>query len=217
MCFTYELFAKKKAVEKHLDALFSVDYLKDEILVNGFSHPKMPILCNDDTNVILQEQWGLVPHWVKDETTAQKLAKMCLNARVETLHEKPSFRQSLVKRCIIPFSSFYEWRWEDEKGKRKTKYRIFHPNEQLIGFGGLYADWLNPNTAEVKRTYTMCTHEANEMMAFIHNRKKRMPLILTKNHYKDWLHKDNPVKEFVPISFELPIDNEEIKDQMTLF
>lgn len=90
---------------------------------NGFTHPDLPVITEADATVM---KWGLIPHWVKDDETAKKLSRMCLNAKIETLAEKPSFRDALKRdqRCIIPARSFFEWRWEDEKGKQKPNMRL---------------------------------------------------------------------------------------------
>ncbi len=85
----------------------------------------MPVITNEAPPSISALQWGLIPNWVKDTQQANEMAAMCLNAKIETVEEKPSFRESAMhKRCVIPATSFYEWKWLDSKGKSKQKFEI---------------------------------------------------------------------------------------------
>src|SRR5690606_7300499 len=93
-------------------------------------------------------------------------------ARIETLEEKPSFRNSIKNRCLIPATNFYEWKWLDEKGKKKEKFNI-GTDEELFAFAGLYSVWNNPQNGQQMLTYTILTTEANGLMAEIHNNKKK--------------------------------------------
>lgn len=127
--------------------------------------------------------WGLIPFWAKDNS----IRKNTLNARFETLREKASFRSSLNNRCLVLSDGFYEWQWLDEKGKKKQKYLITRPNEEAFAFAGLYNDWIDKSTGEIVKTYTIITTKANELMANIHNTKKRMPFILSPEIEEAWL------------------------------
>lgn len=98
--------------------------------------------------------------------------------------EKPSFKDSINKRCLVIVDGFYEWQWLDKVGKSKQKYLITHKQDEPFAFAGLYNDWLNPATGDIRRTYTIVTTEANELMAEIHNNKKRMPVSLTGRRVK---------------------------------
>jgi putative SOS response-associated peptidase YedK len=146
---------------------------------NGFDHPQTPIICQQ--GLIEIGEWGLIPKWAKDTS----IQKQTLNARLETLAERPSFKQVLNNRCLIIADGFYEWQWLDAKGKQKQKYLITLPGNSLYTYAGLYSDWQHPATLHIIRTYTIITTAANELMAQIHNSKKRMPVIL-HNEF-DWL------------------------------
>jgi putative SOS response-associated peptidase YedK len=113
--------------------------------------------------------------------------KHTLNARIETLKELPSFRDAAKNRCLILVDGFYEWKWLDPKGKEKQQYLISMPNDEPYAIGGIYSEWIDKETGEIMLTYAMVTTEANELMAEIHNTKKRMPLILTPDNEKLWL------------------------------
>jgi putative SOS response-associated peptidase YedK len=120
--------------------------------------------------------WGLVPFWAKDATIASKL----INARSETVHEKPSFKHALSRRrCLIPADGFYEW---DRKTKQPTHFRV--QGGALFAFAGLYEEWHSPDGSSL-RTCTVLTTEANTLVAPIH---ERMPVILqTRDDEAMWL------------------------------
>lgn len=191
MCYNYNLKVAKVELEQRYEAEFIEEtepYF--DIKANGFTHLQMPIITNKEPNKIQLFNWGLIPFFAKDETTAKQLSKMCLNAMIETIDEKPSFRDSAKhKRCLIPFTTFYEWQWSDltKKNCLKQKYEIGLSNE-LFSFAGLWSEWTNKENGEIVETYTIITTEANPLMAKIHNTKKRMPFILKPEQEKDWLN-----------------------------
>lgn len=159
--------------------------------VNGFEFPKTPIITNENPEIIEHYNWGLIPHWAKDDA----IKAVTLNAKIETLDEKPSFRDVVNQRCLIIANGFYEWQWLDSKGKNKVKYQIGIKNEDLFAFAGLYSHWTDTNTGEIRNTYTMVTTEANTLMAEIHNIKKRMPIILRPEDENKWLEQA-PINKF---------------------
>ena len=145
--------------------------------------PMQPILAipNDAKNTADFFLWGLIPSWSKDPGIANKL----INARGETVAEKPSFRGSLkYKRCLILADGFYEWKTQTGAGaKTKTPYFIHMKDRQPFAFAGLWDEWHSPDGGTL-RTCTIITTEPNELMSTLHN---RMPVILDKNNYADWL------------------------------
>lgn len=123
-------------------------------------------------------RWGLIPAWAKDETIGSRM----INARAETLAEKPSFRGLLRgKRCLVVADGFYEWQAE---GKSKTPMYITLQDGQPFAFAGLWDLWKSPDGRQVQ-SCTIVTTEPNELMAPIHN---RMPAILRPKAYEDWLN-----------------------------
>ncbi len=151
---------------------------------NGFEHPKTPVIANNNPHHIQLFYWGLIPAWAKDDS----IKKNTLNARIETINEKPTFKNSVNNRCLILVDGFFEWQWLDEKGKQKQKYLITMPNDEPFAFAGLWSEWTNKQTAEIINTYTILTTEANELMSKIHNTKKRMPLIVNAGNEHKWLN-----------------------------
>ena len=177
MCFTVSFEGKAiKAVKEHLQIYPKLE-MRGEFnnlyyLVSGFSHPKLPVFKNDAVEIC---EWGLIPSFAKSEEKAKELANMTLNARSDTIHQKPSFKNSIKKnRCILPLDGFYEWQ---HNGKLKQPYYIYPSDETVFYLGCIY----NNNT------FSIITTDANPLMANIHNTKKRMPLILPKSSIETWV------------------------------
>lgn len=123
--------------------------------------------------------WGLIPSWAKDEAIGNKM----INARAETLAEKPSFKRLLrSKRCLVIADGFYEWRQESGT-KTKTPIYITLKNGNPFAFAGLWDLWHSPDSQQI-RSCTLVTTQPNELMASIHN---RMPVILSSHAHEQWL------------------------------
>jgi putative SOS response-associated peptidase YedK len=122
-------------------------------------------------------RWGLIPSWSKDPAIGNRL----INARAETAHEKPSFRNAFRRhRCLIPASGFYEWlRWE----RGKQPYFVRMHDAHLFAFAGLWEQWESPEEGVIE-TCAILTTAANAVLAPIHD---RMPVILPTTVYDQWL------------------------------
>ena len=137
----------------------------------------VPVIIADSPRRIVFMRWGLMPHWAKDEKTACKM----INARVETLTQRPAFRGLLShNRALVPANGFYEWQGE---GREKTPYYIYPEDQPYIAFAGLYDLWITP-TSEELYTFTIITTEADPFMARLHD---RMPVILARELEEAWL------------------------------
>jgi putative SOS response-associated peptidase YedK len=135
------------------------------------------IVAENGDRAIVPMRWGLVPSWAKEPASGHRT----INARAETVAERPSFRGPLrYHRCLVPASGFYEWR-KTHRGKQP--YYIHLPAEPLFAFAGLYDTWHAPDGSELW-TYTIITTEANALMAPIHD---RMPVILPQEVEAAWL------------------------------
>ncbi len=153
--------------------------------VSGFSRPKLPVITTENPARIQFLIWGLIPHWVKDDAIAEKFRTRTLNARAETLYEKASFRHLVERnRCLVLADGFFEWR--HYKG-RTYPYYITLKNQQPFAFAGLWDAWQPPNLPEVEKTYTIITTKANTLLEQVHNKRKRMPVILSPEHEQSWL------------------------------
>lgn len=140
----------------------------------------MPVIPMQDPKHVYYYRWGLIPHWAKEEKIGFKM----LNARAETLLEKPAFRGPMrTQRCLVPADGFYEWK-QTEGGKQP--YRIILREKDLFYFAGLYDSWQGPN-GKLIGSYTIITTEPNELMIDIHD---RMPVILPKEMTRRWLDPD---------------------------
>ena len=124
-------------------------------------------------------RWGLVPFWAKDV----KIGYSLINAKAETIAEKPAFREAFKKRrCIIPADGFYEWQKLD--AKQKQPYAILMRDRGVFGFAGVWEKWTDKASGEIVRSCTIITTEPNALCAPIHN---RMPVILDPKDYAAWL------------------------------
>jgi len=143
--------------------------------------PSQPILvvANDGTNKADFFVWGLVPSWAKDPTIGSHL----INARSETLAEKPAFRSAYkYHRCLIFADGFFEWQAQPGS-KSKVPHFIQLKSEKPFAFAGLWEHWQSPDGSEIKSA-TIITTGPNELMVSIHN---RMPVILPTEAYAQWL------------------------------
>lgn len=183
MCFFMQISKDATELKHRFNASFEDEIHYKSSIYNAFQFPYTPIITAKESSKIQLFQWGLIPPWAKND----EIQKNTLNARLETIHEKPSFKYVLQNRCLIPADAFFEWQWLDSKGKEKQKYQINLPDASLFTFAGLYNQWVDPSSGEVKNTYTILTTEANELMSIIHNSKKRMPVILTQDEESKWL------------------------------
>ncbi len=163
----------------------------EELAINEWKNPedyspsynitpgqRSPVIIQDEKRKVKLMKWGLVPSWSKDESVGYKM----INARSETLTEKPSYQGLVSKhRCVVIADGYYEWKRE---GKRKIPYYIFAPDNRLIPMAGLWSSWTNPG-GNIVNTYTVITTEARTTIRTIHH---RMPVILSKDVFPKWLN-----------------------------
>jgi len=175
MCGRFSIAKERDEIEDrfeiHIDpAMFTKNY-------NAAPSQILPIITNEEQEQASFHKWGLIPHWAKDETIGNKL----INARGETIAEKPSFRDAAEKRrCLVITDGFYEWQ---RSGGEKQPYRITLADESLFTFAGLWESWKAEDGRDV-RTFTIITTEPNELMKPIHN---RMPVMLTPDNERVWI------------------------------
>lgn len=165
---------------------------------SGFSHPELLIYTDRSPDFPEVATWGLIPHWVRDEQQKKTFWNNTLNARGETMFEKPSFRESAKhNRCLIYINGFYE---HHHYNKKTYPFYIQRKDEKPIVLAGLWSEWQNPETNGIINSFSIVTTEANPLMAKIHNNPKikspRMPLIIPEEIEDDWLR---------------PVENEEDK------
>ena len=188
-------FAMKDSQEKVMID-FQIQYSKVllEPRYNISPSQNIPVIVQQDGIRRLEtRQWGLIPFW-------SKTPKPIINARSETVSEKPAFRQAFKKRrCLIPASGFFEWAKEDGK---KQPYFIFLKDKSSMAFAGLWEEWSAPD-GKIVKTCAILTVEANSFLKFIHH---RMPVILKPANGMNWLDQDRTESSLK--NFLIPIDPE---------
>lgn len=192
MCYFTEQLSTDYDLKKRFNA--EIDE-KESLLISpyveGFRNPNIPVIIDSEPKIIKTDySWGLIPFWAKKDDFKN------LNAVLETAHQKPSFRSITQNRCLIIATGFFEWHWNDPKGKTKDKYKIQSDQDEIFTFAGLHNKWVNPKTGQIKNTFTMCTTVANELMSFIHNKKLRMPIVLHKEDESKWLDSSTNILDF---------------------
>lgn len=196
MCGRYSLFADFREIEERFgEATFEEDEYEESYNIAP-SQMVLSVINDGVKNRLGYLKWGLVPSWAKDSKVGFKM----INARAETVHEKPSFREAFKKkRCLIVADSFYEWkRTEDQKVPMRIKMK----NNELFAMAGLWESWKSPS-GELVHTCTILTTEPNDLMSTIHD---RMPVILKQADEQKWL---NPaVKTIDDLKpFLIPLEN----------
>ena len=193
MCFNITFSQMKDYIESRFgSSLDGIDVVQPIYHSPGFKLPDHLCILGDEPDNIQYVKWGLVPYWVKDEAHANKIRFQTLNARSETIFNKPSFRVPIKKnRCLVLIDGFFEFR---EVNGKKFPYLIRLKSEDAFALAGIWDTWGNT------RTFSIITTEANPLMEMIHNTKKRMPVILPRKLERHWIEPD--------------ITNEELKEMM---
>jgi putative SOS response-associated peptidase YedK len=177
MCGRYSLSLKGEKLEKRFNAKL-LEKFKPRY--NAAPSQNLPVITNLDPESIQFYQWGLVPYWSKDALIGNKL----INARSETLFEKPSFQQSIRdRRCLIPADGFFEWK---KNGKTRTPHRIHLRNKKVFSMAGLWDSW-EISAGKKLNSFTIITTKANSLIKELH---ERMPVILPPENEGSWLNED---------------------------
>lgn len=176
MCGRYSLTTDAETLAEHFQVLRPIRFQPSYNIA-----PSQKILnlveLDDGSRKAVNLFWGLVPSWSKDSKNSSHL----INARMETLREKPSFRAAFKhRRCLIPADGFYEW----ARRNGKQAFHIHREDRQPFAFAGLWEQW--QHEMETLYSCTIVTTAANELMQPIH---ERMPVIISPDSYHDWLSK----------------------------
>jgi putative SOS response-associated peptidase YedK len=148
---------------------------------------KLAVISNENPGELSLYRWGLIPFWAKDLSIGNKL----INAKSETILEKPSFKDSFKnKRCLVLSDGFYEWK----KGTVKKPFRITRKDGAAFAMAGIWDKWTNPEGEEI-RSFAILTTRPNSLMEKIHD---RMPVILDREMEKRWIE-NSPVDELVDL------------------
>lgn len=188
MCGRFSIFADPERLAERFNAQLPTEGLAPRY--NAAPTQALPVVLNEAAHAIQLLRWGLVPFWAKDPDIGNQL----INARAETLAEKPSFRHALQRRrCLVLADGFYEWKrlgpGEGTRGSEqpatggKTPMRITLTTGEPFAFAGLWETWKAPD-GSLLRTFTIITTVPNALTGPIHN---RMPAILLPEHERVWL------------------------------
>jgi putative SOS response-associated peptidase YedK len=187
MCGRFVGFRKLEELKQY----FPIDVARVDAVANYNVAPTQQILAIaslEGANVLDRYHWGLVPFWAKDTAIGTKM----INARVETVASKPSFREAFKKRrCLIPADGFYEW--QGQKGAKQPMF-ITLPDKAAFAFAGLWETWHDKqNPGSIYRSCTIITRAATGALKALHH---RMPVILKPDAFGQWLdpgHRDPDV------------------------
>lgn len=200
MCGRFSLTQSKEKLEKRFNSIFNKEDIEKYHPIPNFNVAPthiIPVITGNDHLHFQLFRWGLIPHWSKDIRIGAKM----INARRETLLEKPAFMNLLKsKRCIIPMDGFYEWK---KNGSIKTPFRIKITNQEIFSVAGLWDTWQSPDNNQMINSCTIITVPANEFMESIH---ERMPAILIKENENTWLDEEIPPSEALNMVAPYPSD-----------
>jgi putative SOS response-associated peptidase YedK len=189
MCYHKQDKALKEELEQRYMAILRDISYEPYYYENGFDFQASPVITAERQKEFQMMNWGLIPWWTKSVQDAQQIRMRTLNCISEEMYEKSSFKDAIRdgKRCLIPCTGFYEWRWFNG-GKVKYPYFVYQKSEPIFSIAGIYSRWVDKSTGEEMNTYSVLTTRANKLMEKIHNSKKRMPVILPKEFEQDWLN-----------------------------
>jgi putative SOS response-associated peptidase YedK len=139
------------------------------------------IVKNDSLEIA---SWGLIAPWSKTKAEALKSQSAAINARSETVHEKPTFKNAFRwSRCLVPASGYYEWATELGKYKPRQPVYISRDDGKMLAFAGIHEQWVSPQ-GEIRHSVAIITREAVGELATVHS---RMPIFLPKDRWETWM------------------------------
>ncbi len=191
MCFSVNVNLVKDELEERYGVVFpDRDRYLPSYYYHAFGLPEIPAVCSGSTDRIRLLRWGLIPSWTRNAEDANEIRYRTFNARAESVETKPSYASSFKsKRCLIPIKGFFEWQ---HAPSGKIPWYIYHFNDEVISLAGLYDQWTESSTGEIIDTFSIITTDANDLMAVIHNSKKRMPVILDRKDELKWISLSTP-------------------------
>ncbi|MBB6478444.1 SOS response-associated peptidase [Spirochaeta isovalerica] len=188
MCFNASLVQTAEIMAVEFNAYIDDSLIEPVYFESAFSLPEWPVLKDASPDRFAPLTWGLIPSWIKNYEAATDIRFKTLNARLETLHEKSSFRQaSDNSRCAVPIDGWFEWK--EVRGK-KYPYFIHREDGKPFLLAGLWSRWVNEESNKSFETFSVVTTAALGICAQIHNTKERMPFILSKEGKDLWLDRN---------------------------
>ena len=186
MCYSLALLSPREMIR----ARFNVTIPQGEghsqyYYVSAFEYPRLPVIASSSPDELSYFAWGLIPGWVKSVDEAERLRKQTMNARAESIYEKPAFRRAAASQhCLVVADGFFEW--QEVKG-RKYPYFLRLRSREPFAMAGLWDSWTNQESGVSLLTFSIVTCPASPLLAVIHNTAKRMPVILPRGVERRWL------------------------------
>ncbi|MEA1849210.1 SOS response-associated peptidase [Chryseobacterium sp. MHB01] len=216
MCYYVDAKLTRKQIREVFNVETDFKEFPAEKMISGFRakgtvEKPLPIITDENPNTAVMGDWGLLPFFSKDRAFQVKT----LNAVIEELDTKNSYKNSINKRCLVLVNGFYEWRSLDKfgnpdpEGKVKQLHRIHLDNgDKPFALAGIYNVWNDIIT------FSICTTKANTLMADIHNSKKRMPVVLNERDHSKWLNSPDYM-EFAHPNYDVPLLMENLEPNKT--
>jgi putative SOS response-associated peptidase YedK len=213
MCFNISIVSSIDEIEQQFNAEFHTDFsFESKKHISAFTNPIIPVITSENINEIQPLQWGLIPHWVKNSQQANEIRRMTYNAKSETVHKKPSFRDAFKKnRCLVIADGFYEWQ---STSSGKICHFIKSNDSDIFAFAGIFSEWTDKSNGECIKSVSILTQSANPLMAEIHNIKKRQPLILNHEHKSKWLNGNTGFGYILDSAFNVDLTSEIVKSPL---
>lgn len=189
----------KQDLEILLGEGYKIEDWDPHFYVSGHTSPVVPVIKQADPHKVEAMQWGVKPWWISNPKDLAIFHNRTLNTMAEYgfRGKMPDDRVKEQQRCLLFVSGFYEHRWEDEGGKKKTPYFIYWPDHKPFALAGLRWIWVKEETGETYETLSILITKSNELLSFIHNNKNRMPVVMGRENWDTWLNPE--------------LDNDEIK------
>lgn len=191
MCGRYTIFQTGELAKRYkLDDAELDEILKDiRARYNAAPSQNLPVVTKvDGKNHLGAMRWGMIPVWAKDEKVGYRM----INARAESVFEKPSWKRPVLKqRCLVPSNGFYEWKTTDDG---KQPFYIHPTDQELFSFAGIYDSWTHRGSGEVVESFSIITTSPNKEMQDIHD---RMPVMLQPSDEDRWLEPSNDTPESI--------------------
>ena len=183
MCFNFSLSKHQEYIEKRFGKRFSHDGFQPVFHVSGFSGRNMPVVCMHDPETIYPYAWPFIPETIASLEILKKY--YTYNAKSETIFTSSFFGIAIqLKRCLVLADGFFEWH---AYGSKKYPFYIKLKSGEAFAFAGIYSNWKNEATGITHNTFSIITTRGNQLLEKVHNIKKRMPLIISKNDEEKWI------------------------------
>jgi putative SOS response-associated peptidase YedK len=208
MCYSVAFLEGNKAIIKRFAGINTtgIGLFTGSYHINGFIHPQLPIIKDNNPTSFELVTWGLIPIWAKDSNQAKEKQNFTLNARIETIQTKPSFKDVQHQHCIIPVNGFFEF---FDYQKEKIPHYFYLKDQNIFSIAGIWSDWTNPENNNKMSSFSVITIENNQYFNFrgYPTHCDRFPFILPPNLEFDWLNPSTNQSELLNHSKEYAINH----------